>query len=137
LLGLGSSLLAQPAINYPKKNIDGKEYYEYPVQKSEGFFSITRKFDVSKEEILKANPGASNGPTFGSVLLIPVKDRNYKIHKVASKETLFSIKQKYNTSYEELYAAAEHISIISTRPITTTSSTYSQKSRNASAESTS
>jgi len=104
LLGLGSSLLAQPAINYPKKNINGKEYYEYPVQKSEGFFSITRKFDVSKEEILKANPGASNGPTFGSVLLIPVKDRNYKIHKVASKETLFSIKQKYNTSYEELYA---------------------------------
>ncbi|MBO4805084.1 MAG: LysM peptidoglycan-binding domain-containing protein [Paludibacteraceae bacterium] len=87
--------------NYKIKVVGGKEYYEYPVETSEGFYSVSKKFHITEEEIKAANPSAANGLTKGSTLLIPVP--KYDIHKVQKDETLYSLKQKYNTSYEELY----------------------------------
>ncbi|MBP5456946.1 MAG: LysM peptidoglycan-binding domain-containing protein [Paludibacteraceae bacterium] len=87
--------------NYKIKVVGGKEYYEYPVETSEGFYSVSKKFHISEEEIKAANPSAANGLTKGSTLLIPVP--KYDIHKVQKDETLYSVKQKYNTSYDELY----------------------------------
>jgi len=91
-------------INYPKKVINGKEYYEYPVQKSEGFYSISKKFNVTQDEIKQVNPGTEKGLIDGMVLLIPVKKDDFILHKVEKKETLFSLTQKYNITYDELYA---------------------------------
>lgn len=87
--------------NYKVKVIGGKEYYEYPVQTSEGFYSVSKKFHVTEEEIKAANPNSAKGLAKGSTLLIPVP--KYEIHKVQKSETLYSLKQKYNTSYDELY----------------------------------
>ncbi len=90
-------------ISYPKKVINGKEYYEYPVQKSEGLYAVSRKFNVTQDEIKQVNPGTEKGLIDGSVLLIPVKKLEVIIHKVAKKETLFSLTRKYNITYDELY----------------------------------
>ena len=90
-------------ISYPKKVINGKEYYEYPVQKSEGLYAVSRKFNVTQDEIKQINPGTEKGLFDGSVLLIPVRKVEFTTHKVEKKETLFSLTQKYNITYDELY----------------------------------
>ena len=36
---------------YPTKIVGGKPYYEYSVAKSEGFYSISKKFGVTQAEI--------------------------------------------------------------------------------------
>lgn len=86
---------------YKIKVVGGKEYYEYPVETSEGFYSVSRKFHITESEIKAANPNSANGLTKGSTLLIPVP--SFDVHKVQKEETLYSLKQKYNTSYDELY----------------------------------
>ena len=78
-------------LNYPKKVINGKQYYEYVVQKSEGFYSISKKFGVTEEEIKSVNPGTENGLTLNSTILIPVKADSYITHVVDKKETLYSL----------------------------------------------
>ncbi len=90
-------------LNYPKKQINGKIYYEYTVQKSEGFYSICKRFGVSEEEIKAVNPGTQNGLAFDSVILIPYKEQRYTIHEVNRKETLYSISKKYDVTFEDLY----------------------------------
>lgn len=91
-------------LDYPKKEINGKQYYEYVVQKSEGFYSISKKFGVTEEEIKSVNPGTENGLTYNSVLLIPVKADAYITHTVDKKETLYSLSKKYEVTYDDLYA---------------------------------
>ncbi len=102
-----SALLSQAwagnDLNYPKKEVGGKIFYEYPVQKSEGFYSICKKFGVSEEEIKAVNPGTEKGLTYDSVILIPYKEQPYYVHKVDRKETLYSISKKYDVQIEDIY----------------------------------
>jgi LysM repeat protein/ABC-type branched-subunit amino acid transport system substrate-binding protein len=100
---LFSNITVGQTLSYPKKVIDGKEYYEYTVQKSEGFYSISKKFNVTQEEIKAVNPGTEKGLFRGAVLLIPIKNDNYTIHIVEKKETIFSLTQKYGITADELY----------------------------------
>lgn len=90
-------------LNYPKKEINGKQYYEYVVQKSEGFYSISKKFGVTEEEIKSVNPGTENGLTYNATILIPVKVSAYTTHVVDKKETLYSLSKKYDVTYDDLY----------------------------------
>jgi LysM repeat protein/ABC-type branched-subunit amino acid transport system substrate-binding protein len=90
-------------LNYPKKIVDGKMYYEYTVQKSEGFYSICKKFNVSEEEIKAVNPGTQNGLSYASVILIPYKEKKHTLHKVGRRETLYSISKKYEITVEDIY----------------------------------
>ena len=55
------------------KVIDGKEFYIYKVKPSEGFYSLTHKFGISQEEIIRFNPAAKNGLKRGQLLMIPTK----------------------------------------------------------------
>jgi len=41
--------------------------------------------------------------TEGAIQLIPIKKEDFIVHKVNKKETLFSLTQKYNITYDELY----------------------------------
>lgn len=97
---LATNAMAQD-LEYNIKTIDGKKYYEYPVQKSEGFYSVSKKFHVSEDEIKKANPSSEAGLKKGEILLIPVNE--YIVHKVSKSETLFSIKEKYKVTYDDIY----------------------------------
>lgn len=106
LLFLGNLTLSatNSGMDYPIKVVNGKNYYEYSVQKSEGFYSISKRFGVTEEEIKAVNPGTEKGLTYNSVILIPIKERSYKIHKVDKKETLYSLSKKYDVTYDDLYA---------------------------------
>jgi len=90
---------------YPTKVVGGKPYYEYSVAKSEGFYSISKKFGVTQAEIQEANPQTKNGLKEGEHLLIPKKNTQGVMHKVQKSETLFSLKQKYGLTYDDLYDA--------------------------------
>lgn len=105
--------------SYPTKKINGTEYYVYSVEASEGLYAISRKFDIDKEEIVKANPEIKDGLRFGQVLLIPVEkiskpekkesSQEYVDHKVIKKQTLFAISRKYGVSQDEIKKANPEI----------------------------
>ncbi len=99
------SVSAMLAGEYPTKIVAGKPYYEYSVAKSEGFYSISKKFGVTQAEIQEANPQTKNGLKEGEHLLIPKKNTQGVMHKVQKSETLFSLKQKYGLTYDDLYEA--------------------------------
>ncbi len=110
------------AVSYPKTTENGREFYLYKVQKSEGFYSIGKKFMVSREVIVQYNPETAEGIKLGQVLKIPVTEDNkslssfeemtvvpeYKVedsgivHKVRSKETLYSISNRYEVSVDDI-----------------------------------
>lgn len=103
LASLSASMML--AGEYPTKVVGGKPYYEYSVAKSEGFYSISKKFGVTQAEIQEANPQTKNGLKEGEHLLIPKKNTQGIMHKVQKSETLFSLKQKYGLTYDDLYEA--------------------------------
>ena len=75
LLASGTPALAE---SYPKTTENGKEYYLYKVHKSEGFYSIGKRFKISREEIVRYNPETAEGIKLGQVLKIPVNNRKKK-----------------------------------------------------------
>ncbi len=108
------NILAQNK-NYSTKKIKGVEYYIYKVETSEGLMAIGRKFDVSVEEITKANPELENGPKVGQKILIPIPKKSsttaknevssnieFISHEVKKKQTLFAISKKYDVSQEDI-----------------------------------
>jgi LysM repeat protein len=83
---------------------------KHSVIKGETLYSISKKYNISSEDILKANPEIKNGVQENSILTIPksvkniVSSENVISHKVEAKETLYSISKKYNVSIEEIIA---------------------------------
>ncbi len=114
LVGLLLVSLAGMAKNYPTMTVEGKTYYLYTVQKSEGLYSISQRFNVPQTLIIEANPGIENGLILGQLLKIPqvetaaVEQDTTSInlgknqHVVKAKETLYSLSKKYNCTVEEL-----------------------------------
>ncbi len=101
-------------LNGGKIIVDGKEFYLYKTKKSEGFYAITRKFGVSKEEIIQYNPEAAEGLKLGQIIKLPViqgrnsnqaeldESSDYLYHTVDSGQTLFFISHKYGVDEEEI-----------------------------------
>ncbi|MBP5259737.1 MAG: LysM peptidoglycan-binding domain-containing protein [Paludibacteraceae bacterium] len=99
---------------------NGQSYYLYEVQKSEGFYAVSKRFNLPQTEIMKANPGSEAGLQLGQVLLIPVteatqaavkaleapapapSDQPTQIHVVQPKETLYSLAKRYGTTVDGL-----------------------------------
>ena len=104
---------AAATLNYPTIVENGKEYYIYKVQKSEGYYAISKKFDVTIKEIVDANP-MEGGLKLGQELKIPtgnvVKvERNPDhsrskslVHVVEKGETLYSLAKKYGVKVYDL-----------------------------------
>lgn len=116
--------------SYPTKHINGKEYYIYTVQQSEGLFSISRRFEVTQAEINTLNPEIQNGLKAGQKILIPVvkklvpdvdktqksnteqivepktnkaaSNEEFISHVVKKRQTLFAISRIYGVSQDEL-----------------------------------
>ena len=98
-----------------KIKIDGVEYYLYKVQKGEGLFRVSKNFNVSQEEIIKANPEAKQGLKEGQIVYIPVipgrnsdlydlgKEQKYIYHTVEQGQTVYFISKKYHVPVEVIY----------------------------------
>lgn len=95
--------------NYPTTIINGKEFFLYEVQKSEGLFRISTKLGISQEEITSYNPEISSGLREGQILRIPVSktqrkesDTIFTSHTVEKGQTLYSIAKVYNVQVETI-----------------------------------
>lgn len=93
------------------ETINGKQYVVHQVGEKETLFSLSRRYGSTVNEILEQNPAADGGLEVGQILKIPYSPRAKAqavqtaagtIHKVAPKETLFSIARLYNVSVDDI-----------------------------------
>ena len=61
---------------YPTMNENGKTYYLYTVQKSEGLYAISQRFSVPQALIIEANPGVEQGLKLGQQIKVPKVETN-------------------------------------------------------------
>ncbi len=107
-------------LNYPKTTIDGKSYYIYTVQKSEGLYAISRKFRVTIKEIADANK-LEEGLKLGQELYIPTGDivveapqnSNNTIHTIEKGDTFYNISKRYGLTVQEVQDANPGVEILS------------------------
>ena len=111
--------------SYPTMTENGKTYYLYTVQKSEGLYAISQRFSVPQAIIIEANPGIEQGLKLGQQIKVPKveatkqqKSTAVKVgknqHVVKAKETLYSLSKKYHCTVDELLALnpwATHLTI--------------------------
>ncbi len=100
--------------SYNKIIENGKEYYLYEVQESEGFMAIARKFGVAYQDIIELNKDVTKeGLKVKQILRIPVvdgrnanpsdiKSSDFVYHKVNAGETLFFISRLYKVSINDI-----------------------------------
>jgi LysM repeat protein len=123
---IAASGMVNDSTGFEKK--DGKLFVLHKVDPKETLFSISRKYGASVDDIKKYNPAAATGLKVGQVIKVPSKAMaskavdntpvkvqttqtgvntaaNPKTHKVAAKETLYSISKKYGVSVDELKKA--------------------------------
>lgn len=86
MLAITSIILAQNN-QYQIITENGKQYYLYTVQKSEGFYSIGKRFEITNDEIIKANPEAALGLKLGQVLKIPVYKSESESESISKPST--------------------------------------------------
>ena len=98
------SITSSSQTNYPVTTENGKSYYIYTVQPAEGLFAISKKFEITQDEIKAANPGLDSGLKIGQKIRIPASAVNTqsKTHTVAPGETLYSIATRYGATVEEI-----------------------------------
>lgn len=113
ILLIGTVAYAKQA-NYPTLSENGKTYYIYTVQKSEGLYAVSQRFGIPQALILEANPGIqADGLKLGQMIKIPkasIHTSSQKAavkvgknqHVVKAKETLYSLSKKYNCTVDDL-----------------------------------
>ena len=92
--------------------VNGKEYYLYPIEQGNTLYSISRKFNVTLQELTEANPDAEKGLSVGQLLRIPSKKAvtstteenkgEYIVHATQQGETLYSIAKLYGVKVSDL-----------------------------------
>jgi len=90
------------------ESIDGKLFIIHQVDEHETLYGISRRYAVSVASILEFNAKADGGLEVGQLLKIPYLPRNKKVtpegivHRVAPRETLFSISRLYSVSVDDI-----------------------------------
>lgn len=101
--------LSHPADSLRMETINGKVFIIHQVGEHETLYGVSRRYGTPITAILEFNPKAASGLEVGQLLQIPyVPKTNVQtaggLHKVQTKETLFSISRLYNVSLDELKA---------------------------------
>jgi LysM repeat protein len=96
------------------ETINGKVYVIHQVGERETLYGIARRYGATIADVLAQNPAADAGIEVGQILKVPYTPRvkgqppkvtaDGMVHKVAAKETLFSIARQYNVSVDDLKA---------------------------------
>ncbi|HHJ10590.1 MAG TPA: LysM peptidoglycan-binding domain-containing protein [Bacteroidetes bacterium] len=97
------------------RKCDTRHYIYHSFEEGETLYSLSKKYDVSVEDILKANPGIKpEDIPIGMEIKIPwnpvtperiefsSQQEKYKVHKVVRGETLYSIARQYRVTVNEL-----------------------------------
>ena len=104
-----TTLVVAAQTDYPVVERNGKQYYEYRIQKGDGLYAIGRKFGVTQAALFNANPGLTEAIREGDILYIPTKvtraqqrKQAHTIHVVESGETPFVIAKRYQVPLDTL-----------------------------------
>lgn len=88
---------------------EDNRYIYHTVEKKETLYSLSKKYNVTLEEIYELNPEAKDGLKKDQILRIPKKsspqpslDKNYRYHIVQKDETLYSLSKKYDVSIQQI-----------------------------------
>lgn len=90
------------------ETINGKVFVIHRVEEKETLYAISRRYGVTVPQVLEYNPTADAGLEIGQLLKVPYVPRSKRpstdatVHKVAEKETLFSISRLYNVTIDDL-----------------------------------
>jgi len=82
----------------------------YTVQPKETLYGISKKFEISTEELISANPQLTDGLKIGMQLAIPKPTAleegavEYELHTVIKDNTLYSLTKQYDVSEADLIA---------------------------------
>ena len=87
----------------PKENNSSSEI-TYTVKKGDSLYQISKKYNISVEELKTYNNLKSNLLSIGDVLKIPTSNssKNETTYTVKSGDSLYSIAKKFNTTVSEL-----------------------------------
>lgn len=106
---LGFSFFNPPADSLRQEIIDGKIFVIHQVEEKETLYALSRRYGATVADIIQYNPSTSAGLEIGQILKIPyVKPKTVSVpagsivHKVAEKETLYSISRLYNVSVDDV-----------------------------------
>lgn len=108
LFALTFSLMVFAVPDCPIVQKNGRDYYQYTIQKGDGLYAIGKKFGVSQVDLHNANPGLTEQIREGDKLLIPIKRKITRnstpqtIHVVEDKQTPYSIAKIYNVPLDTL-----------------------------------
>lgn len=75
---------------------------DYVVQKGDSLYTISRKYNISVDELKRINNLTSNNLSIGQVLKVNSKDSSNSTYIVKKGDTLYSIAREYNTSVSEI-----------------------------------
>ena len=108
----GYAQLVKPVKSTSIVTIEGQSYYVYTVNAGDTFYSLSRLYDVSKEQIIGSNPHLAEGLQADMVIKIPVvlepklssrkMSRLYDEHIVNQGETAYAISQRYGITVTTL-----------------------------------
>lgn len=94
--------------------INGKLHVVHQVGEKETLYGLSRRYGTTVADILAQNPTADAGLEVGQILKIPyggkpkapdaVKSSEGIVHRVAAKETMFSVARYYNVSVDDIKA---------------------------------
>ncbi len=136
IAALTAFTISAEELDYPTTVINGKTYYIYKVQKSEGYYAISKRFNVTIKEIVDAN--GDGGLKLGQTVYVPVNEEsespNHQInestnqritkspnhqatgstvHIVQKGETLYSLSKRYGVTVDEIRALNPESDILS------------------------
>lgn len=100
-------------------------YAEHIVKPQETLYSLTKKYNITVEELTRLNPSVKDGLKAGQILMVPaiqegkaevsgnqveplkiqVRDTSFIEHTVARKETLYSISRQYGVDINDIIKA--------------------------------
>ena len=97
-----SSLLLSMCLSFV---VNAQETHD--VKRGETLYSVSKKYEVTISDLVKANPDAKRGLRDGMSIVIPIIHDTidtvvYIMHKVKPLESFYSIKNKFGVSEEEL-----------------------------------
>ena len=108
-----NTVIIVPNKNYGKAIIEASEgdFELYLVKPKETLFGISKMFNISIDELKKANPELENGLKIGMHLRIPNSTENVEndadnfiMHTVVKDDTVYNLTKKFEVSKEELFA---------------------------------
>lgn len=84
---------------------ENNSYFLHTIEKGQSIYSISSMYGVSKEEIIRLNPGCTEKIYAGKTLKIPQTKENQiqeTFHTIQSGETLYQLTVKYQVSAKEI-----------------------------------